>query len=102
MFNEVVKIGKKKIGRDKKIYIIGDVGLTNNGSLKDAFKLINILSNFGVDAVKFQMIGPDILLGDKKISYTYPTLKNGIACVTRGMVRRTLIPKKKKKWEHER
>lgn len=77
MFNEVVKIGKKKIGKDKKIYIIGDVGLTNNGSLKDAFKLINILSNFGVDAVKFQMIGPDILLGDKKISYTYPTLKNG-------------------------
>lgn len=77
MFNEVTRIGKKKIGKNQKIYIIGDVGLTNNGSLKDALKLINILSNLGVDAVKFQMIGPEILLGDKKISYTYPTLKSG-------------------------
>ncbi len=77
MFNEVVKIGSKKIGKDQKIYIIGDVGLTNNGSLKDTFKLINILSNLGVDAIKFQMIGPEVLLGDKEIKYTYPTLKNG-------------------------
>ena len=77
MFNEVVKIGSKKIGKDQKIYIIGDVGLTNNGSLKDTFKLINILSNLGVDAIKFQMIGPEVLLGDKEIKYTYPTLKSG-------------------------
>ena len=77
MFNEVVKIGKKKIGKSNKIYIIGDIGLTNNGSIKDTFKLIDVLTKFKVDAVKFQMIGPDVLLGDKKINYTYPTLKNG-------------------------
>ena len=72
-----VKIGRKKIGDRNPIYIIGDIGLTNGGNLERTFKLIDTLCNLGVDAVKFQMIKPDELLGDKKINYTYPTLKKG-------------------------
>ncbi len=77
MFNDFFRIGKKKIGRKQKLYIIGDIGLTNNGSLIDTFKLIDELSRLNVDAVKFQMLNPEILLGDKRVTYSYPTLKNG-------------------------
>ena len=73
----LVKIGKKMIGDGKPIYIIGDIGLTNGGNIERTFKLIDELKKIGVDAVKFQMIKPDELLGDRNISYTYPTLKNG-------------------------
>ncbi len=73
----LVKIGKKIIGDGKPIYIIGDIGLTNGGDIERTFKLIDELKKIGVDAVKFQMIKPDELLGDRNISYTYPTLTSG-------------------------
>ncbi len=72
-----IKIGNKIIGDSKPIYLIADLGLTNGGNLERTFKLIDVSSKLGVDAVKFQLIGPDYLLGDKKISYTYPTLTRG-------------------------
>lgn len=71
------KIGKKVIGDNYPIYLIGDVGLTNGGDIERSFKLIDELAKLGVDAVKFQMIKPEELLGDKNINYTFPTLKNG-------------------------
>ena len=76
--NNNIKIGKKIVGDNKPIFIIADLGLTNGGDIKRTFKLIDIASKLKVDAVKFQLIGPDHILGDKKISYTYPTLKNGM------------------------
>ena len=72
-----IELGSKKIGDGHPIYIMADVGLTNGGDIERAMKLIDIVSGFGVDAIKFQMIGPDTLLGDKSIEYTYPTLKDG-------------------------
>ena len=72
-----IKIGNKIIGDNHPIYLIADLGLTNGGNLERTFKLIDVSSKLGVDAVKFQLIGPDHLLADKKISYTYPTLTKG-------------------------
>ena len=38
-------------------------------------KLTNdVACDAGADAVKFQMIGPDFLLGDRTVEYTYPIL----------------------------
>ena len=73
-----IKIGKKKVGDNHPIYLIADLGLTNGGDLERTFKLIDICAKLKVDAVKFQLLGPDHILGDKKISYTFPTLKNGM------------------------
>ncbi len=73
-----IQIGKKRIGDGKKIYIMGDIGLTNGGDIERTFKLIDFLKKLGVDAVKMQMLGPNELLGDKKVKYTYPTLNNGL------------------------
>lgn len=72
-----VKIGDRLIGLGQPIFVMADVGLTNGGSLDRAFLLIDICRALGVDAIKFQMIGPEFLLGDKTIAYTYPTLNDG-------------------------
>jgi sialic acid synthase SpsE len=72
-----VKIGDKMIGTGQPIYTIADVGLTNGGNMDFSLQLIEIAKDLGVDAIKFQMIGPEYLLGDRSIEYTYPTLNDG-------------------------
>ena len=73
-----VRIGDRLIGPGQPVFIMADVGLTNGGDLKRTFKLIDIAKELGVDAIKFQMIGPEYLLGDREITYTYPTMNNGL------------------------
>lgn len=72
-----VRIGERIVGDGYPIYIMADLGLTNGGDLERAKELIKIARDAGADAVKFQMIGADKLLGDHDIKYTYPTLSNG-------------------------
>lgn len=71
------KIGNRFVGDGHAIYIMADLGLTNGGDLSRAKELINTSRDLGVDAVKFQMIDAEKLLGDHSIEYTYPTLKEG-------------------------
>ena len=72
-----ISIGNRTVGTDRPIYIMADLGLTNGGDLGRAKELIAIAADSGVDAVKFQMIGAEKLLGDHTIEYTYPTLAKG-------------------------
>ena len=72
-----IKVGEKNIGDGHPVYIMADLGLCNGGDIKRTFELIDIAEGMGVDAVKFQMINPDSLLGDKSVEYTYPTLNDG-------------------------
>ncbi len=44
----------------KKPFLIGEIGINHNGSLKLAKKLIELASESGFDAVKFQKREPDI------------------------------------------
>ena len=44
----------------KKTFIIGEIGINHNGSLKNALDLIRIAKNSGFDAVKFQKRTPEI------------------------------------------
>ena len=71
------KIGTREIGDHCPIYTIADLGLTNGGDINQAVALIEAARDIGVDAVKFQMIDADQLLGDKTIEYSFPTLRNG-------------------------
>jgi sialic acid synthase SpsE len=72
-----VRIGNRVIGDGHPVFVIADVGLTNGGDLERTFELIDIAKDLGVDAVKFQMIGPDFLLSDHDRTYTYPTKNDG-------------------------
>ena len=44
----------------KKPFLIGEIGINHNGSIKLAKKIIELASNSGFDAVKFQKREPDI------------------------------------------
>ena len=50
-----LKIGQSLIGPDSPCYIIAEVGINHNGSIKKAKELIRHASDCGVDAVKFQV-----------------------------------------------
>lgn len=50
----MIKIGDKKIGKGHPVFIIGEIGLNHNGSLKTAKKLIDVAKKAGADCVKFQ------------------------------------------------
>lgn len=70
----VVNFEGKSVGDDAPVFLMADLGLTNGGDLSRAKALIDIACDGGADAVKFQMIGPDFLLGDRTVEYTYPIL----------------------------
>jgi N-acetylneuraminate synthase len=55
-----VKIGKKYIGDDERVYIIGEIGINHNGSLEIAKQLIMGAKAAGCDAVKFQKRTPEL------------------------------------------
>lgn len=53
-FDQELKIQNKKIGENYPTFIIAEAGVNHNGSLKNAFKLIDLAKKAGADAVKFQ------------------------------------------------
>ncbi|MDZ4712243.1 MAG: N-acetylneuraminate synthase family protein [bacterium] len=54
-----IKIGERYIGEGEKIYIIAEIGINHNGSVKIAKKLIKEAKAAGCDAVKFQKRTPE-------------------------------------------
>ena len=49
-----MKIGSKKIGPSSPVFIIAEAGVNHNNKLSLAFKMIDLASKFGADAIKFQ------------------------------------------------
>lgn len=52
-------IGKNKISKDSKVFIIAEIGINHSGSFKECIKLIKKAKESGADAVKLQIIDPD-------------------------------------------
>ena len=55
-----VSIGKRYIGDGEPVYIIAEIGINHNGSLKKALKLVKEARNAGCDCVKFQKRTPEL------------------------------------------
>lgn len=55
-----VNIGGKNISESESIYIIAEIGINHNGSLRLAKKLIKAAALAGCDAVKFQKRTPEL------------------------------------------
>ena len=49
-----MKIGSKKIGPSNSVFIIAEAGVNHNNKLSLAFKMIDLASKYGADAIKFQ------------------------------------------------
>lgn len=56
-----VSIGKRMIGDGEPVYIIAEIGINHNGSLKKAMKLVKSARNAGCDCVKFQKRTPSFV-----------------------------------------
>lgn len=56
-------------------FIIGEAGCNHNGKIENAFKLIDIAKKSKVDAVKFQVFNPDLLV-TKTAKKAYYAIKN--------------------------
>lgn len=68
----MIKIGAKCIGDGNSIFIMADVGVTNGGDFERSKKLIRLAADAGADAIKFQFIGRDDLLGaDRSTKASY-------------------------------
>jgi len=50
----------------KKIFLIGEIGINHNGSLKITKQIIDLAKESGFDAVKFQKRDPNICIPDYK------------------------------------
>ncbi len=55
-----VSLGKRMIGDGEPVYIIAEIGINHNGSLKKAMKLVKSARNAGCDCVKFQKRTPEL------------------------------------------
>lgn len=71
----MVKIGNKKIGDNNKVYIVFEAGPTHGG-FKNAKKLIIESAKYGADAIKFQILDPDLLIKDKSQLINYKILNS--------------------------
>uniref|UniRef100_Q3ARP1 N-acetylneuraminate synthase n=1 Tax=Chlorobium chlorochromatii (strain CaD3) TaxID=340177 RepID=Q3ARP1_CHLCH len=55
-----IRIGSRMVGNGHPVFVIGEIGINHNGSLENAFKLIEGAARAGCDAVKFQKRTPDL------------------------------------------
>lgn len=49
-----IKIDNKSVGKDDPVYIVAEAGSNHNGNLEQALRLIDVATEAGADAVKFQ------------------------------------------------
>ena len=62
----IIKIGNRKIGEKFKPFIICELGINHNGSLKLAKKMVDLAIKSGADAIKLQTYTADTLTLDYK------------------------------------
>lgn len=61
--------------KKNKTFIIGEAGCNHNGSIEKAFKLVDIAKRTKLDAIKFQVFNPELLVIKNASKATY-ALKN--------------------------
>ncbi|WP_395147082.1 pseudaminic acid synthase [Moraxella atlantae] len=63
-----LSIGGRKIGAGEPPYIIAEMSANHNGSIQNAFKIIDMAKACGADAVKMQTYTPDTITLDSNAS----------------------------------
>lgn len=61
-FNSQIQIGNRTISEQEKTFIIAEAGVNHNGDMSLAKKMIDVASESGVDAVKFQTFKAEKLI----------------------------------------
>ena len=74
---QVIRIGKKTIGRGNPCFIIAEAGVNHNGNVKTAQKLIDCAAEAGADAVKFQTFTANNLVTKNAMKADYQKKDSG-------------------------
>jgi N-acetylneuraminate synthase len=61
MSRRTVKIGNKVVGDGSPCYVVAEIGINHNGSMENTLNLIDLATESGCDAVKFQKRTVDIV-----------------------------------------
>ena len=69
------EIGSKLIGPGEPCYIVFEAGPTHDG-IDSALKLVEVAADAGADAIKFQILDSERLMGYKDAQFTYGVLKS--------------------------
>lgn len=59
--NEFITIDNRKIGPDYEPYIIAEMSANHNGSIENAYKIMEMAKECGADAIKLQTYRPDTI-----------------------------------------
>lgn len=59
--NDFITIDNRKIGPDYEPYIIAEMSANHNGSVENAFKIMEMAKECGADAIKLQTYKPDTI-----------------------------------------
>lgn len=69
-----VKIGNILVGDNNPCFIIAEIGINHNGSLKDAKRLIDMAVSNGCNAVKFQKRTVDVVYSKEELERPRPNV----------------------------
>ena len=88
------KFKKNPFLKKRSVYIIAEAGVNHNGSLKNAFKLIDVAARAKVNAVKFQIFDPERLClpGAEQAEYQKKNFKDNDQI---SMLKKIALDKKK-------
>ena len=76
--NNIVQLGKRKVGSGNRPFIIAEAGLNHNGDLKIAKKLIDNAAECKCDAIKFQTFQKDGRVSGSVKSVNYTEKADGL------------------------
>ncbi|SVD90702.1 uncharacterized protein METZ01_LOCUS443556 [marine metagenome] len=68
MVGNTVKIGDKLVGRGQPCYVVAEIGINHNGSLKTAKELIKVSAEAGCNSVKFQKRTIDVVFTPEELA----------------------------------
>ena len=68
---EKIKINDTEIGPNSTPYIAAEAGINHNGEIEKAFKMIDLASKKGANAVKFQTFKASEFISDSRQQYSY-------------------------------
>jgi N,N'-diacetyllegionaminate synthase len=72
---EYIRIGGRRVGPGEPIFICVETGVTHNGDLTAAKRLVDAAKAGGADAIKFQVIGAEAIMSDRTVVYSYETAR---------------------------